>query len=118
MDNLGAAKTPAKCFQTFHRRDSRSRSVGGKLSFAGEMGRAQKEEILQAEAEMAIVLSALGHFSLSIAELSESTRRRAVVLPRQIAMYLAKQMTAASLQEMGHSSEENTTRRLAFDWEN
>ena len=46
---------------------------------------------------MAIVLSALGHFSLSIAELSESTRRRAVVLPRQIAMYLAKQMTAASL---------------------
>ena len=61
------------------------------------MGRAQKEGILQAEAEMAIVLSALSHFSLSIAELSESARRRAVVLPRQIAMYLAKQMTAASL---------------------
>jgi chromosomal replication initiator protein len=68
------------------------------------MGRAQKEGILQAEAEMAIVLSALSHFSLSIAELSESTRRRAVMLPRQIAMYLAKQMTAASLQNIGQSS--------------
>ena len=63
---------------------------------------------------MAIVLSALSHFSLSIAELSESTRRRAVVLPRQIAMYLAKQMTAASPQEIGQSSEENTTRRFCI----
>ena len=31
-----------------------------------------------------------------------------------IAMYLANQMTAASLQEMGQSSEENTTRRFCI----
>jgi chromosomal replication initiation ATPase DnaA len=67
-----------------------------------KMGRAQKERTLQAENEMTIVLSAVAeYFGLSMAELRESTRNRAVVLPRQIAMYLAKQMTAASLQEIG-----------------
>jgi chromosomal replication initiation ATPase DnaA len=66
------------------------------------MGRAQKERTLQAETEMTIVLSVVAeYFSLSVAELRESSRSRAVVLPRQIAMYLAKQMTTASLQEIG-----------------
>lgn len=51
---------------------------------------------------MTLILSAVAeYFGLSMAELRESTRGRAVVLPRQIAMYLAKQMTAASLEEIG-----------------
>jgi chromosomal replication initiator protein len=51
---------------------------------------------------MTFVLSAVAErFGLSMAELRESARSRAVVLPRQIAMYLAKQVTGASLQEIG-----------------
>jgi chromosomal replication initiator protein len=38
---------------------------------------------------------------MSVAELKESNSTRAVVIPRQIAMYLAKQMTEASLPEIG-----------------
>jgi chromosomal replication initiator protein len=67
------------------------------------MARAKKEISLQAEVEMTIVLSTVAEsFGLSMAELRGGTRSRAVVLPRQIAMYLAKQMTAASLQEIGN----------------
>jgi chromosomal replication initiator protein len=40
-------------------------------------------------------------FDLSINELTEDSRRRAVAVPRQIAMYLTKQMTTASLSEIG-----------------
>ena len=66
------------------------------------MAKAQQEKTLQAEAEMTFVLSAVAeYFSLSMVELRENTRSRAVVVPRQIAMYLAKQMTTASLQEIG-----------------
>ena len=35
-------------------------------------------------------------------ELTVRTNRRAYVLPRQIAMYIARQLTGASLQEIGH----------------
>jgi chromosomal replication initiator protein len=66
------------------------------------MAKAQQEKTLQAEAEMTIVMSAVAeYFGLSMAELRESNRSRAVVVPRQIAMYLAKQITSASLQEIG-----------------
>ena len=34
-------------------------------------------------------------------ELTVRTNRRAYVLPRQIAMYIARQLTGASLQEIG-----------------
>jgi chromosomal replication initiator protein len=40
-------------------------------------------------------------FSLSIEEFNEKRRTRAVAVPRQIAIYLAKQMTDASLEEIG-----------------
>jgi chromosomal replication initiator protein len=35
-------------------------------------------------------------------ELTLRTNRRSYVLPRQIAMYFARQLTGASLQEIGH----------------
>jgi chromosomal replication initiator protein len=40
-------------------------------------------------------------FGLSVEELIEESTRRTVAVPRQIAMYLAKQMTEASLPEIG-----------------
>jgi chromosomal replication initiation ATPase DnaA len=40
-------------------------------------------------------------FNLSINELTRGSSRRVVAVPRQIAMYLAKQMTTASLSEIG-----------------
>jgi chromosomal replication initiator protein len=40
-------------------------------------------------------------FGLSIEELRTESRSREIAFPRQIAMYLAKQMTDASLQEIG-----------------
>jgi chromosomal replication initiator protein len=41
------------------------------------------------------------HFGMKIAELKQKNNSRSVVVPRQIAMYLAKQMTEASLPEIG-----------------
>jgi chromosomal replication initiator protein len=38
---------------------------------------------------------------MSVADLKASSSTRAVVIPRQIAMYLAKQLTEASLPEIG-----------------
>jgi chromosomal replication initiator protein len=40
-------------------------------------------------------------FGLSTEELRTKSRSRDVVLPRQVAMYLAKQLTQASLPEIG-----------------
>jgi chromosomal replication initiator protein len=55
-----------------------------------------------AEAEMTIVMSSVAeYFGLSMAELRGSKRNRTVSIPRQIGMYLAKQVTSASLQEIG-----------------
>jgi chromosomal replication initiator protein len=49
----------------------------------------------------AIQLAVAERFGMSVAEVKESNSTRAVVIPRQIAMYLAKQMTDASLPEIG-----------------
>jgi chromosomal replication initiator protein len=41
------------------------------------------------------------HFGMSVTVLKEKNNSRSVVVPRQIAMYLAKQMTEGSLPEIG-----------------
>ena len=41
------------------------------------------------------------HFNIKIADMSSPRRARAVARPRQIAMYLSKQLTARSLPEIG-----------------
>ena len=41
------------------------------------------------------------HFNIKIAEMHSARRSRAVARPRQVAMYLAKQLTARSLPEIG-----------------
>jgi chromosomal replication initiator protein len=40
-------------------------------------------------------------FGMKVADLKQKNNSRNVVVPRQIAMYLAKQMTEASLPEIG-----------------
>jgi chromosomal replication initiator protein len=48
------------------------------------------------------IQEAVSHlFNLSVDELTQDSNRRVVVVPRQIAMYLSKQMTDASLSEIG-----------------
>ena len=40
-------------------------------------------------------------YSLSVADLTSSTRRREITVPRQIAMYLTREMTNLSLPQIG-----------------
>jgi chromosomal replication initiator protein len=48
------------------------------------------------------IQDAVAHmFALSVGELRTESRSREVAFPRQIAMYLSKQMTDASLSEIG-----------------
>jgi chromosomal replication initiator protein len=48
------------------------------------------------------IQEAVAHlFNLSVEELRQDSSRRVVAVPRQIAMYLTKQMTDASLSEIG-----------------
>jgi chromosomal replication initiator protein len=72
----------------------------GKLS--DEMQVHRSHDASDAQLEIAIILSTVAdYFSVSVEELREGARTRLVVLSRQVAMYLAKQATAASLQEIG-----------------
>ena len=41
------------------------------------------------------------HFKLCEQDLNQRSNRRAIAFPRQVAMYMAKQLTTASLQEIG-----------------
>jgi chromosomal replication initiator protein len=41
------------------------------------------------------------HYNLRVTDMSSARRARAVARPRQVAMYLAKQLTARSLPEIG-----------------
>ena len=41
------------------------------------------------------------HFSIRLTDMSSARRARAVARPRQVAMYLAKQLTTRSLPEIG-----------------
>jgi chromosomal replication initiator protein len=43
------------------------------------------------------------HYSLKVAELKSKNNSKSVALPRQIAMYLCKNLTNASLPEIGRS---------------
>lgn len=49
------------------------------------------------------------YFSISIKEMQSSRRARSVARPRQIAMYLAKQLTARSLPEIGRKFDRDHT---------
>jgi len=43
------------------------------------------------------------HFGLSVSQLKAKTNARSISYPRQVAMYLAKQLTGASLPELGRA---------------
>jgi chromosomal replication initiator protein len=48
-----------------------------------------------------IQLAVAEYFGIPLEELKEGSRERMIAIPRQIAMYLSKQLTAASLPEIG-----------------
>ena len=48
-----------------------------------------------------IVLHTARHFSIPVAELRSASRRRGVVVARDVAMYLARQLTTKSLKQIG-----------------
>ncbi len=48
-----------------------------------------------------IALHTARHFSLSLSELRSSSRKRGVVVARDVAMYLARQLTSKSLKQIG-----------------
>jgi chromosomal replication initiator protein len=43
------------------------------------------------------------HFKIRISDMSSARRARAVARPRQVAMYLSKQLTSRSLPEIGRA---------------
>lgn len=49
------------------------------------------------------------HFAISVKEMQSSRRARTVARPRQIAMYLAKQLTSRSLPEIGRKFDRDHT---------
>ncbi len=49
------------------------------------------------------------HFNISVREMQSSRRARTVARPRQIAMYLAKQLTSRSLPEIGRKFDRDHT---------
>lgn len=49
------------------------------------------------------------HFNIKVSEMSSHRRARSVARPRQVAMYLAKQLTSRSLPEIGRKFERDHT---------
>jgi chromosomal replication initiator protein len=41
------------------------------------------------------------HFSLKLSELRSASRRRTITMPRSVAMYLSRKLTASSLDQIG-----------------
>ena len=48
-----------------------------------------------------IIKKVRGHFNIKISDIKSAKRLKAVVLPRQIAMYLSRQLTSSSYPEIG-----------------
>lgn len=48
-----------------------------------------------------IIKKVCGHFNVNMKDIKSSKRLKAVVLPRQVAMYLARQLTSSSYPEIG-----------------
>jgi len=51
------------------------------------------------------------HYSLKISEIKAKNNSKSIAVPRQIAMYLTKSLTGASLPEIGKEFGASTTRR-------
>jgi chromosomal replication initiator protein len=66
------------------------------------------EDLLVAEQRQAISLDEIQrrvaeHFDIRVADMKSSRRPKAIAFPRQIAMYLARELTACTLQEIGEA---------------
>ncbi len=54
------------------------------------------------------------HFRLKVSDLKARNNAKSVALPRQIAMYLSKSLTRASLPDIGKAFGGNTTPRSSI----
>ncbi len=71
------------------------------LSLAKEILKDMVKEIYKAITPLGILERVAEHFSLTKDELKKSKRSKALVLPRQIAMYLIRELTELSFPEIG-----------------
>lgn len=63
-----------------------------------------KDILIEKNKELSVeeILKKVGiHFNVKISDIKSSRRHKAIVLPRQIAMYLSRQLTSASYPEIG-----------------
>ncbi len=66
------------------------------------------KDILQEEARRAVTIdqiqrSVADHFDVRLADMTSKRRPKNIAYPRQIAMYLARELTKASLSEIGEA---------------
>lgn len=74
------------------------------LALAREILRTEKPPDAQGLITLARIQEAVaGWFGMGAAELAARSRARSVAFPRQVAMYLARQLTRRSLEEIGHA---------------
>jgi chromosomal replication initiator protein len=64
-----------------------------------------------------IIETVANHFNITVADISSKKKSQDIVFPRQIAMYLCRQYTETSLQEVGQhlGKKDHTTVIHAFD---
>jgi len=60
----------------------------------------EKQEVLTFDAIQRAVAE---HFDIRLADMTSKRRPQAIALPRQVAMYLCRRLTGASLPEIGHA---------------
>ncbi len=63
-----------------------------------------KDILIEKNREMSveeILKKVSAHFNVKVSDIKSSRRHKAIVLPRQVAMYLARQLTSASYPEIG-----------------
>ena len=79
--------------------------IGGQLSLEGaqdllqDLLRAHDRRLTMEEIQKRVA----EHFKIRISDMSSARRSRAVARPRQVAMYLSKQLTSRSLPEIGRA---------------
>ncbi len=82
------------------------------LNIGGELSKAALEELLkdviEEESSRQVTIDGIQkavveHFDVRIADMTSKRRHASVALPRQIAMYLARELTKTTLQEIGEA---------------
>lgn len=81
--------------------ESRSKRQPATIELAEVRDYVEDVEQLQTPSLRAIAQHTARHFTLTLADLKSASRRQAIVQARDVAMYLARQLTGKSLDEIG-----------------